>query len=932
MEGQRTLITGGAGLVGSHIADQLVRAGAREVVVLDNFVPGRRENLAWALANGPVRIVEGDIRDRDLLGRLLPGVDTVFHQAAIRITQCAEEPRLALEVLADGTFNVLEAAAAAGVGKVVAASSASVYGLAERFPTDERHHLYGNRTMYGAAKAFNEGLLRSFHDMYKLRYLALRYFNIYGPRMDVHGVYTEVLVRWMERIAAGQPPLILGDGSQTMDFVYSEDVARANLAATASDASDEVVNVASGVETSLDDLAKGAPAGDGLGPTAGIRPRAGRQPRRQAPGRHHRGAGAARLRGVGGPRGRAWAAGGLVARGAEPPAVIPVMKPWLGEEEARAAAEVVVSGRVAQGPRVAAFEAAVGERVGAAHGVATSSCTTALHLSLVVLGIGPEDEVVVPSLSFIATANVVRHVGARPVFADVEPDTFNLSAETIKQALSPRTRAVILVHQGGMPGDVAAVHALCDPLGVEVVEDAACALGSTYRGRPVGDSSNLVAFSFHPRKVITTGEGGMVMTSRRDCAERLRRLREHGMNVSAAARHAAPTPILERYLEPRLQLPHDRHPGGRRAGPARPPGRHGGPAAGAGGPIPRAPDRGAGAGHTGGPAVRDDQLPVVLAPAGRRLPGRPRRAVAAADGQGRLGAPRHHGRPPGAGLCRRARGGAAGHRAPDPPFADPAAVPHHDHAGAGPGGRVGARRGGGGSPVSRRPLLIVGAGGFGRETAEGDRAAEEERPRWDLLGFLDDDPMLQGQEVEGIPVVGPLSAVERLADAMLVVSVGHPGNYYARQRIVRRLALDPSRYATIVHPAAVVPPSAELGRGTVLLATVVATTGVRIGAHVAVMPGVVLTYDDSVADYATLGAGVRLAGGVRIREGAYVGAGALVREHRTVGAWALVGMGAVVTDDVPAREVWAGVPARFLRRVAEPSDPPTKPAPSPLAG
>jgi UDP-glucose 4-epimerase len=256
MKGQRTLITGGAGLVGSHIADQLVRAGAAEVVVLDNFVRGRRANLAWALANGPVTIVEGDIRDRELLGEVLRGVDVVFHQAAIRITQCAEEPRLALEVLADGTFNVLEAAVAAGVGKVVAASSASVYGLAETFPTTERHHLYNNRTMYGAAKAFNEGLLRTFHDMYGLDYVALRYFNVYGPRMDIHGVYTEVLIRWMERIAAGQPPLILGDGSQTMDFVYIEDIARANLAAAASDASDEVFNVASGVETSLNDLAK----------------------------------------------------------------------------------------------------------------------------------------------------------------------------------------------------------------------------------------------------------------------------------------------------------------------------------------------------------------------------------------------------------------------------------------------------------------------------------------------------------------------------------------------------------------------------------------------------------------------------------------------------------------------------------------------------
>jgi UDP-glucose 4-epimerase len=256
MDGQRTVITGGAGLVGSHIADQLVRAGADEIVVLDNFVRGRRANLTWALANGPVTIVEGDIRDQELLRKLLDGVDVVFHQAAIRITQCAEDPRLALEVLADGTFNMLEAAVAGGVGKVVAASSASVYGLAEAFPTAEAHHLYGNRTMYGAAKAFNEGMLRAFHEMYGLPYVALRYFNIYGPRMDIHGVYTEVLIRWMERIAAGQPPLILGDGSQTMDFVYIEDVARANLAAAGSDADDEVFNVASGVETSLNDLAK----------------------------------------------------------------------------------------------------------------------------------------------------------------------------------------------------------------------------------------------------------------------------------------------------------------------------------------------------------------------------------------------------------------------------------------------------------------------------------------------------------------------------------------------------------------------------------------------------------------------------------------------------------------------------------------------------
>lgn len=255
MHTERILITGGAGLVGSHIADQLVRESNPEIIVLDNFVRGRRENLAWAMANGNVKIVEGDIRDTALLREVMEGVNLVFHQAAIRITQCAEEPRLALEVLADGTFNVLEAAVAAKVKKVVAASSASVYGLAEDFPTTEKHHPYNNRTLYGAAKVFNEGLLRSFHEMYGLDYVGLRYFNVYGPRMDIYGAYTEVLIRWMERIAAGQSPLILGDGTQTMDFVYIEDIARANILAARSSVTDDVFNVASGVETSLNDLA-----------------------------------------------------------------------------------------------------------------------------------------------------------------------------------------------------------------------------------------------------------------------------------------------------------------------------------------------------------------------------------------------------------------------------------------------------------------------------------------------------------------------------------------------------------------------------------------------------------------------------------------------------------------------------------------------------
>jgi UDP-glucose 4-epimerase len=253
--GDRFLVTGGAGTIGSTIVDQLAAAGAGEIVVLDNFVRGRLENLTSARETGKVRLVEGDIRDRELVRSLMPGIDVVFHQAAIRITQCATEPRLALEVLVDGTYEVVEAAADAGVRKIVAASSASVYGQAEEFPTTERQHPYDNDTLYGAAKTFNEGLLRSFQAMRGLNYIALRYFNVYGPRMDIYGLYTEVLIRWMEMIESGRPPLILGDGSQTMDFVFTDDIARANLLAAAADVTGEVFNIGSGTETSLVELA-----------------------------------------------------------------------------------------------------------------------------------------------------------------------------------------------------------------------------------------------------------------------------------------------------------------------------------------------------------------------------------------------------------------------------------------------------------------------------------------------------------------------------------------------------------------------------------------------------------------------------------------------------------------------------------------------------
>jgi UDP-glucose 4-epimerase len=256
IEGAKILVTGGAGLIGSTTIDLLLRDHEPgSIVVLDNLSRGTLVNLDTALKDRRVTLVEGDIRDQALVERLAGEVDAIVHMAAIRITACAAVPREAFEVMCAGTYNVVEAAQKARVQKVVAASTASIYGLAERFPTTEDHHPYNNRTWYGASKIMLEGLLRSFNDMYQLPYVALRYFNVYGPRMDIHGKYTEVLIRWMERIDAGERPLIFGDGKQTMDFVYVDDIARANVLALASDVSDEVFNVASGTETSLNDLA-----------------------------------------------------------------------------------------------------------------------------------------------------------------------------------------------------------------------------------------------------------------------------------------------------------------------------------------------------------------------------------------------------------------------------------------------------------------------------------------------------------------------------------------------------------------------------------------------------------------------------------------------------------------------------------------------------
>jgi UDP-glucose 4-epimerase len=253
LDDSRILVIGGAGFVGSHLVDQLIEEPVREIVVLDNFVRGTRHNLEGAANDKRVQIVEGSITDRELLRELMRGTDYVFHLAALWLFECVHQPRSALEVNVGGTFNVIEAAQQAGVKKVIYSSSASVYGDALFTPMTEDHP-FNNRTMYGATKIAGEQFFRSSYEQHKLNYVGLRYMNIYGPRMDYKGTYVSVIMKVLDRIDQGQPPIIFGDGTQAYDFVHVDDVARANILALKSDATDEFFNVGMGVKTSIDEL------------------------------------------------------------------------------------------------------------------------------------------------------------------------------------------------------------------------------------------------------------------------------------------------------------------------------------------------------------------------------------------------------------------------------------------------------------------------------------------------------------------------------------------------------------------------------------------------------------------------------------------------------------------------------------------------------
>lgn len=253
LSGKRIMLIGGAGLVGSHIVDQLIQEPVSEIVVFDNFIRGTRSNLAEAMTSPKVKVVEGSMTDRDALKRELQGIDGVFHLASLWLGECVNDPRLAWEVNTIGSWNIVEACREAGVKRIVYSSSASVYGNAVVTPMTEEHP-FNNRTTYGATKIANEQMLRAIYEQHKLPYIGMRYMNIYGPRMDYEGTYVSVIMKVLDKIFANERPVVFGDGSQVYDFIHVADVARANILGMKADCADENFNVGMGIGTSINDL------------------------------------------------------------------------------------------------------------------------------------------------------------------------------------------------------------------------------------------------------------------------------------------------------------------------------------------------------------------------------------------------------------------------------------------------------------------------------------------------------------------------------------------------------------------------------------------------------------------------------------------------------------------------------------------------------
>ncbi len=576
LAGKTVLVTGGAGFIGSHLVDALTDCRVR---VLDDLSTGRKSNLADALQRPDVTFIEGDIRDRACVAKALAGVDVVFHLACRGVRHSIGHPIENHEVNATGTLVLLSEARKAGVARFVHVSSSEVYGTARRVPMDEEHPTLPE-TVYGASKLAGECYSRAYCQTYGFPTVVVRPFNNFGPRSHHEGDSGEVIPRFIVWALNGKPPVIFGDGSQTRDFLYVEDTAYwLTRVAECDELVGQTINLGSGKETSIRTLAEMVydevahkrippefhPRRPGdvdrhLADVTRAQERLGFRPRFTVAEGIRRAAQSfcekpdsaaallAQMPTVNWTPSAPESKDGKAASDGAGKPKIPITIPWLGREEEEAIAAVVRTGWVSQGPRVAEFERIVAESCGVREAVAVSNCTAALHLSFLALGIGAGDEVICPSMSFIATANAIRHAGATPIFADVDPRTYNLDPDAAEAAVTPKTKAILVVHQIGLPADLDRFQTLAAKHGLKIVEDAACALGSRYRDRPIGGHSEMACFSFHPRKLITTGEGGVVTTNNAEYAKKLRLLRQHGMSVPDTVRHTAHQVITEAYL------------------------------------------------------------------------------------------------------------------------------------------------------------------------------------------------------------------------------------------------------------------------------------------------------------------------------------------------------------------------------------------------
>lgn len=569
------LVTGGAGFIGSELVRQLADLGY-QVVVVDNLVNGKRKNLE-GLSSDSVRLVVADIRDTAEMARVMRGVQTIFHLACLGVRHSIHAPDETHEVNATATLGLLAAARVGGVKRFIYVSSSEVYGTARWAPMNEDHPT-APTTVYGASKLAGECYTRAFHRTYGFPTVVVRPFNTYGPRSHHEGDSGEVIPKFLLRCLVGWPMIIFGDGAQTRDFTFVGDTARGILKAGFCDgAVGETMNIGSGLEITIDKLAHHVAAIAGRPDAAIVHdvPRPGDVLRLCADITHagrvleyaptvSLDEGLKRVRdwylGLGQPLEKLLEQENV--RNWEPESdrsasearrFIPVAKPWLGAAEIDALRRPVRTAWVTQGTEVEAFETEFGGYVGTLHACAVSSCTAALHLALLAVGVRPADEVVTVSHSFIATANSIRHCGATPIFVDIEPGTFNMDPRLVEAAITRRTRAILSVHQMGMPCDLTTILAIARRHGLPVIEDAACALGSEIRwgeawekiGAPRGD---IACFSFHPRKLLTTGDGGMLTTRDADLDRQFRLWRQHGMSLSDAARHRSSQVTFESYV------------------------------------------------------------------------------------------------------------------------------------------------------------------------------------------------------------------------------------------------------------------------------------------------------------------------------------------------------------------------------------------------